>query len=104
MAAGTYKLKLSVSVWGAVLDDVVVHDGETTVLRLGRIGVQNLHRSVAVCTPDSDCYNQASEGYAGLLTPEEPVLEVFPGTYKLKFGEQYEEGLVVEPGADLILE
>ena len=57
-----------------------------------------------VCTPDSQCYNTASDGYVGVLTPEEPVLEVFPGTYKLKFGQQYEEDIVVEPGVEFILE
>ena len=32
------------------------------------------------------------------------MIEVFPGTYKLKFGQQYEEDLVVEPGGQLVIE
>ena len=59
------------------------------------VGVANLDSTVAVCTVDSTCYNESSDGYAGLVLPQEPVLEVFPGTCKLKFGQQYEEGIVV---------
>ena len=71
----------------------------------GTISVPNLEtRHVKVCTMDSDCYNTASVGYVGVLTPAAPVLEVFPGTYKLKFGQQYEEDIVVEPGLEFILE
>ncbi len=53
---------------------------------------------------DSGCSNTASDGYLGTLTSAQRSIKVFPGTYKLKFGQQYEEGIVVEPGVDFMLE
>ena len=102
LKAGIYRLRLTSSY--SFFDGVEVSSGDTTEVRLGKVGVANLDSQVKVCTMDSDCYNTASVGYVGVLTPAAPVLEVFPGTYKLKFGQQYEEDIVVEPGLEFILE
>lgn len=39
-----------------------------------------------------------------MLTSEQPVIEGFPGTYKLKFGQQYEEDIVVGAGEEIVIE
>ena len=53
-----------------------------------------------VCTPDSDCYNTASDGYLGKLTPAQRSIKVAAGTYRLRLtgSVSYFDGVEVKGG------
>ncbi len=95
VSAGRYKLKFG----NYYLQDVVVEAGQPTEIQVGTLRVPNLSgRTVAVCSPDSQCFNTASGGWAGVVTPKTKSLELPAGSYKLKFDEHYLDGVTVTAG------
>ena len=97
---GTYKLKFQ----NHYLQGVEVIGGQTTDVLVAAISMPSVSEKIAVCTPDSDCYNYASNGWVGVISTEANSLEVPAGTYKLKMGKQYIEDIQVEAGEELVIE
>ena len=63
------------------------------------ISVPNLQkRTIPVCTQESKCSGDWTEGWLGELTPNAHSMEVTPGTYKLKFHNHYAEGIEIGAG------
>jgi len=67
---------------------------EKKVIKLGiaAIKIPNLEGRTV------DVYSQESEKWLGNISPKEKMLEVPPGTYKIKFSNHYLEGVEVKPG------
>ena len=98
---GTYKLKFG----NHYVEGIEVQAGKTVEALLGAISIPGLNsREPWVCEQNSDCIGSYSEGYVGNLKPDRNTLEVPPGTYKLKFGNHYVEGIEVGPNEEIVLE
>lgn len=96
--AGVYML--SFGVYNA--EDVVVKTGQTTVVLLGSLSIDNLNsRKVNVCKSKSDtvCIG-GGRGYAGTLNPQEKSLELPSGKYMVAFGGHNVENIEVKPGRE----
>jgi len=95
LPAGTYKLKFHEHYLGGV----TITAGQPTEIQVGTLSMPNLSgRTVAVCSPDSRCFNTASGGWAGVVRPKTKSLELPAGTYKLKFHEHYLGGVTITAG------
>jgi len=92
--AGTYKLRF----YSHYLEGVEVGPEQSTEVLLGAISMPNLSgRKIEV-------YGQQSGSKVGEITVDTKTLEVPVGTYKLRFGNQYQEGIVVGANEEIVLE
>ena len=100
--AGRYQL-----VVGSVRSDPIeLAGGEEINYEIGAVRVDNLgDKSIGVCTMESACTNSLSEGWAGSLKKEAPMLELPPGTYKLKLGRNnFIDALEIGAGEEVVIE
>ena len=71
---------------------------------IGILTIPNLKtRTVEVYSQDSDGVNYMRPGYAGDLSPKTTSLQVPAGTYKLKFGNYFQQNIVVKSGEENVL-
>ena len=99
--AGTYKIKFK----SHYLDGIEVAAGETVEIQVGTLDLTNLStRTLPVCSTQSPCSYDGSDGWVGKITAEAKSLEIPAGTYKLKMGKQFIEDVSVEAGEKLVLE
>ena len=99
--AGKYRLRFQ----NHYLQNIQVASGETVEVQLGRISIPGLAQAKPwVCAQDSEYCDASLEGYAGYLSPDQNTLEVPAGTYRLKFQNQFFDGIEVGPNEEIVLE
>jgi len=101
VAEGTYKLKFGNNYF---VDGVEVAAGETVELLVGAITVAEPSQAIEVHVQDASGKDEYADGFVGWIEPDAPTVEVPAGTYKLKFGDQFVEDIVVGPGEEIVLE
>jgi hypothetical protein len=90
---GTYKLKLA----NLFVENVAVTSAGSADVVLGTISLPNLTRPAEVYDQSSSGAGAYAAGYAGTLSPNQTMLEVPSGTYKLKFANLFLERVAVAP-------
>lgn len=75
------------------------------IATIGKITLPNLSsRKVQVCEQQSEHCGLHHDGYAGSIEPETKSLELPAGTYRLKFENQYVDGIQVGSGEEIVLD
>jgi hypothetical protein len=92
MGAGTYRLT-----FGNYYVPVTVEAGKVTEFLLGAIRIPNL-------TDQAEVVTQQGDTYLGPILPNVGVMEVPPGTYKVRISGQWIEGIEVGANDEIVIE
>jgi len=98
---GDYKIKVGRHYYGTI----TVVGGEQTEVAFGRIETDRLGtREIGICDLGSECYNSASDGWAGELTSRKQFISLPAGQYQAKIESHVSNAITVSPGNTTTLE